>query len=383
MASLTELLSNPVVQGLLKIAFVLGFFVLALTPLLVILERRISAFMQGRVGPNRVDMPLVGRLGGLLPRGLGHPLADAIKLLFKEDIIPEKADKALFLAGPVLVLVPPALGMIVLPFGSNIHGSELQVANLNVGILWTMSVLSVAVYGIAFGGWASNNKFSLLGGLRASAQLISYELALGLSILTVLLLTAAHPDLPTGTVDPREIVLRQAKYGWNILGGGSWALAPFSLLAFLLFFVAALAENNRVPFDLPECEAELVGGYHTEYSSMKFSLFMMGEFVGMTLMCALMVTFFFGGWSLPAMFPGANAWLQSGGWISGLVSVGIFVSKIMAFLLLYIAIRWTLPRFKYNQLMDLGWKRMVPLALANLAAVTVVSVIFTTKGGTP
>lgn len=360
-----------------KIAFVLGVFVLGLTPLLVILERRISAFMQGRVGPNRVDTPLIGRLGGLLPRGLGQPLADAIKLLFKEDIIPERADKLLFLAGPVLVLVPPALGMIVVPFGSNIGGEALQVANLPIGILWTMSVLSVAVYGIAFGGWASNNKFSLLGGLRASAQLISYELALGLSILTVLLLTAAVE--PLGTVDPRAIVQRQIDHGWNILGGGNLWLAPFSLLTFLLFFVSALAENNRVPFDLPECEAELVGGYHTEYSSMKFSVFMMGEFVGMTLMSSLMVTFFFGGWSLPSFCGGANAWLQGGQWYQGAASVGIFLSKVMAFLLLYIALRWTLPRFKYNQLMDLGWKRMVPIALANLAAVTVVSVL--TGGG--
>ncbi|HEX7898302.1 MAG TPA: complex I subunit 1 family protein [Planctomycetota bacterium] len=383
MASLIDFLTHPIVFGVLKILFVLGFFVLGLTPLLVILERRISAFMQGRVGPNRVDTPFIGRLGGLLPRGLGHPLADAIKLLFKEDIIPDKADRALFMAGPVLVLVPPALGMIVIPFGSQIAGHELQVANLNVGILWTMSVLSVAVYGIAFGGWASNNKFSLLGGLRASAQLISYELALGLSILTVLLLTAAVE--PMGTVDPRAIVQRQMEHGWNILGGGNPWLAPFALLAFLLFFVSALAENNRVPFDLPECEAELVGGYHTEYSSMKFSLFMMGEFVGMTLMCSLMVTFFFGGWSLPplnfwgaldhGLLAGANAWLRSGTLIAGLASIGIFVSKVMVFLLLYIAIRWTLPRFKYNQLMDLGWKRMVPIALANLAAVTVISVL--------
>jgi NADH-quinone oxidoreductase subunit H len=365
--------------SLLSILFVLGFFVLGLTPLLVIIERRLSAFMQGRVGPNRVDTPLIGRLGGILPRGLGHPLADAIKLLFKEDIIPERADKLLFLAGPVLVLVPPALGMIVIPFGSNIGGAPLQVANLNIGILWTMSVLSVAVYGIAFGGWASNNKFSLLGGLRASAQLISYELALGLSILTVFLLTAANGKEALGTVNPLEIVQRQVEHGWNIFGGGNLLLMPFAMLAFLLFFISALAENNRVPFDLPECEAELVGGYHTEYSSMKFSVFMMGEYVGMTLMSSLMVTFFFGGWSLPAMFRGANAWLQNGSEIAGLTSIAIFVAKIMAFLVLYVAIRWTLPRFKYNQLMDLGWKRLVPIALANFAAVTVLSVL--TSGG--
>jgi NADH-quinone oxidoreductase subunit H len=375
MAILIDLLKNPVVAGVLKILFVLGFFVLALTPLLVIIERRLSAFMQGRVGPNRVDTPLIGRLGGLLPRGLGHPLADAIKLLFKEDIIPERADKFLFLAGPVLVLVPPALGMIVIPFGSRIGTEQLQVADLGIGILWTMSVLSVAVYGIAFGGWASNNKFSLLGGLRASAQLISYELALGLSILTVILLTAAVA--PEGTLNPQEIVRRQMGI-WNIFGGGNPLLAPFAMLTFLLFFISALAENNRVPFDLPECEAELVGGYHTEYSSMKFSVFMMGEYVGMTLMSSLMVTFFFGGWTLP-FGRGINEWLDNGVWWHGLLSVGIFIAKIMVLLVLYVAIRWTLPRFKYNQLMDLGWKRMVPIALANLAVVTVVSVL--TGGG--
>ena len=357
--------------SLAKIAFVLGFFVLALTPLLVILERRISAFMQGRVGPNRVDTPFIGRLGGLLPRGLGHPLADAIKLLFKEDIIPDNADRALFMAGPVLV--PPALGMIVIPFGSNIGGHALQVADLNVGILWTMSVLSVAVYGIAFGGWASNNKFSLLGGLRASAQLISYELALGLSILTVLLLTAAVE--PMGTVNPTEIVRRQVEHGWNIFGGGNFKLMPFALLAFVLFFVSALAENNRVPFDLPECEAELVGGYHTEYSSMKFSVFMMGEYVGMTLMSSLMTTFFLGGWAFPAWCTGINAWLDGGAWYQGAASVVVFVSKVLVFLVTYIFIRWTLPRFKYNQLMDLGWKRLVPIALANVAAVAVIGVL--------
>ncbi len=375
------MLSEAVLWSLGKILFTFVFFALMLTPLLVILERRFSAFMQGRIGPNRVDLPFLGRAGGLLPRGLGHPLADAIKLLFKEDILPAGADKFVYFCGPLLVLVPPALGMVVIPWGSRIGDVPLQAADLGIGILWTMSVLSVAVYGLALGGWASNSKYSLLGGLRASAQVISYELALGLSIITVLMFA--------GTVDPLRIVRQQADEGWYLLGGGNPWLAPFGLLSFVLFFVAALAENNRLPFDLPECEAELVGGYHTEYSSIKFSVFMMGEYVGMTLMSSLMTTFFLGGWSLPrldfwglldrGLLDGANAWLDGGAWYQGLASVAVFVGKVLAILVTYIFIRWTLPRFKYNQLMDLGWKRLVPLSLANVAAVAVVGVL--THGG--
>jgi NADH-quinone oxidoreductase subunit H len=375
---LTRLLEMPLVQGLIKIGFVIGFFVLALVPLMVIIERRLSAWMQGRLGPNRVDLPWLGRLGGILPSGLGHPLADAIKLLFKEEIIPEGADKFLFCAGPLLVLIPPALGMIVIPFGNQIGDAPLQVADLGVGILFTMSVLSVAVYGLAFGGWASNNKYSLLGGLRASAQLVSYELALGLSIIAAVMLTAATSPDGSGTINPRIMVDLQSRgiQYWNVFGGGDWRLAPFGILGFILFFVSALAENNRLPFDLPECEAELVGGYHTEYSSMKFSVFMMGEYVGMILMSSLMVTFFLGGWSFPGITDPKNH-----GLFAGLLSVAVFVAKIMAILVFYVVIRWTLPRFKYNQLMNLGWKRLVPLALANVLAIAAVGVLTSSGGG--
>jgi NADH-quinone oxidoreductase subunit H len=271
-----------------------------------------------------------------------------------------------------MVLVPPALGLIVIPFGSEINGIPLQVADLSVGVLFSMSVLSIAVYGLAFGGWSSNNKYSLLGGLRASAQLVSYELALGLSIIAALMISAGHPDETLGTLDPRVIVQRQVEHGWNILGGGNLALALSGLLGFILFFISALAENNRLPFDLPECEAELVGGYHTEYSSMKFALFMMGEYVGMTVMAALMTTFFLGGWSLPF---GLNKFLQGPEAWKGLLSVGVFIGKVVAILFVYVIIRWTLPRFKYNQLMNLGWKRLVPLALANVMAVAVIGVL--------
>jgi NADH-quinone oxidoreductase subunit H len=239
-----------------------------------------------------------------------------------------------------------------------------------VGVLFSMSVLSIAVYGLAFGGWASNNKFSLLGGLRASAQLVSYELALGLSIIAVLMISAGHPNETLGTLDPRAIVERQIKYGWNIFGGGNLALALSGIVGFILFFISALAENNRLPFDLPECEAELVGGYHTEYSSMKFALFMMGEYVGMTVMAALMTTFFLGGWHLPGITNPNSHTL-----VAGLLSVGVFTGKVVAILFVYVVIRWTLPRFKYNQLMNLGWKRLVPLALANVMAVAVIGVL--------
>jgi NADH-quinone oxidoreductase subunit H len=336
--------------ALLKILFVLGFFVLGLVPLLVLLERRISAWIQSRIGPNRVG-----------PAGVLQPLADLIKFLFKEDILPAGADRFLYVCGPLLVLVPPSLGLAVIPFGNRIGDEPLQVADLGVGILFTMSVLSVAVYGLAFGGWASNSKYSLLGGLRASAQLISYELALALSIVTAVMLSES--------IDPQVIVRRQVENGWNVFGGGNLWLLPSGILAFALFFVSALAENNRLPFDLPECEAELVGGYHTEYSAIKFALFMMGEYVGMVLMSALLVTFFLGGWHLPGVTdPRANSWA------AGALSVAVFVAKMMAILTLYILIRWTLPRFKYNQLMNLGWKVLVPVSLANVMLVAAIGV---------
>lgn len=346
----------------LKVAFVL-LFLLQLVPLLVWLERKISAYMQGRVGPNRTAIFFFGlKLGGFF-----QPLADAVKMLFKEDVTPAGVDKVLYTAGPLLVMIPPFLGFIVIPFGNRIGGEALQVAHLGVGILFTMSVLSVAVYGLAFGGWASNNKYSLMGGLRASAQLISYELALGLSIITVIMFSES--------IDPREIVNRQVERGWNLFGGGNWLLLPSGLLAGLLFFISALAENNRLPFDLSECEAELVGGYHTEYSSMKFALFFMGEYVGMILMSALMVTFFLGGWHLPWVTDPAGT-----GWGDGVLSVSVFAAKLMAILLLYIAIRWTLPRFRYDQLMNLGWKVLVPASLANLMFVASVGAL---SGGGP
>lgn len=350
----------------LKIGFAL-MFLLNLVPVLVWLERKLSAFMQGRIGPNRTA--LFGkswlRLGGFF-----QSLADVVKFLFKEDIIPQAADKFLYVCAPLLVMAPPMLGFLVIPFGNRIGGHHLQVADLPlVGVLLTMAVLSVAVYGLAFGGWASGNKYSLLGGLRASAQIISYETTLVLGIITVLMFAES--------VDPREIVRKQTEgiLSWNVFGGGSLLLLPSGLVAFVLFFIASLAENNRLPFDLAEAEAELVAGYHTEYSSMKFALFFMGEYVGMILMCSLMVTFFLGGWYFPWITDPNGAT-----WLDGILSVLVFSAKVMALLLLYIFIRWTLPRFKYNQLMDLGWKRLIPISLLNVMAVAAIGVA-TNRGG--
>jgi NADH-quinone oxidoreductase subunit H len=330
--------------------FVVISILMGVATVLTIMERWVSAWIQGRHGPNRVG-----------PRGVLQPIADIIKFIFKEDIVPTKADKYLFWAGPLLVFVPPALGFCVIPFGNQIGDEKLQVANIGIGILFLMSVLSVGVYGITLGGWASNNKYSLLGSLRASAQLISYELTLGLCILLVVMMTES--------VDPQAIVMHQVEHGWNVFGGGTlWAL-PSGILGFVLLFTCALAENNRLPFDLAECEAELVGGYHTEYSSMKFAMFFLGEYVGMILMTALLITLFLGGWHFPGLTDPADHSV-----LGGLISFAVFMTKLSAILFVYLWIRWTLPRFKYNQLMDLGWKAFLPISLVNIAVLAVIGV---------
>jgi NADH-quinone oxidoreductase subunit H len=339
-----------------KLLFVL-VMPLQVVPLLVWLERKLSAWIQGRVGPNRVG-----------PFGLLQPLADAIKFIFKEDIFPAAADRFIYLIAPMLVLMPPLLGLLVLPFsnhvmiGGTLH--EMVGARLPIGILWLMSVLSIGVYGIAFGGWASNSKYSLLGGLRSSAQMISYELTLGLTLISLIMIS--------GSVDPVEIVQKQARHGWNVVGGGAWYFLPSGLLALLMLYIAGLAENNRLPFDLPECESELVGGYHTEYSSMKFAMFFMGEYVAMITMSSLITTLLLGGWHFPGLTPvDATDWVWG-----GLVPLAVFGGKVMAILCVTMWVRWTLPRFKYTQLMNLGWKVLVPVALVNLAVVGVAGVIF-------
>ena len=314
--------------------------IMTLVPMLVLAERRISAAIQNRVGPNRVG-----------PMGLLQPLADVIKLLFKEEITPNRADKTLYFLGPFLAFAPAAIAFIAIPVGK-----DLQVADLSVGVLYVLAVTSLGVYGISFGGWASNSKYSLLGGIRSSAQIISYEIAMGLAIVSVLMIS--------GNVHLGSIVEWQAENGWIIF---------YQPLAFIIFLVAAFAENNRLPFDMAECESELVGGFHTEYTGMKFGMFFLGEYIAMIVMSALLVTLFLGGWD-PVFFE-----LPEGA-AGTAISVLCFTVKLLAVLFLYIWVRWTLPRFRYDQLMKLGWKAFVPLALLNIVLTGIVVSLLTGTG---
>ena len=306
--------------------------------IMIYAERRVSAFMQGRLGPNRVG-----------PKGLLQPIADGIKFLMKEDIIPAGVDKPVYLLAPAMLLIPALMTFAVIPFGASItlfgRNIPLQVADLNVGILYVLALTSIGVYGLVLAGWSSNSKYPLIGGLRSSAQLISYELAMGLAIVSIVILA--------GSLRLNDIVANQQGYifSWNV------CKQP---LAFLIFLIAVYAETNRLPFDLTECEQELVGGYHTEYSSMKFAMFFMAEYANMITGAALTVTLFFGGWDVP--FLNEN----SMGIIGVALSVLAFIIKTAFFLFLYIWVRWTFPRFRYDQLMTLGWKVLLPLALINI-----------------
>ena len=317
-------------------------FVFAATMLTVLMmiyaERRVSAFIQGRIGPNRVG-----------PQGLLQPIADGIKFLMKEDIIPSAVDKPIFILAPAILLIPALMTFAVIPFGSDItlFGRQipLQVADVNIGIIYVLALTSIGVYGIVLAGWSSNSKYSLLGGLRSTAQLISYELAMGLAVVSIILLS--------GSLRLNDIVADQQGYyfSWNIFK---------QPLAFIIFLVAVYAETNRLPFDLSEAEQELVGGYHTEYSSMKFSMFFLAEYANMITAAALTVTLFFGGWD----FPLVNE-TSLGIW-GVVLSVLSFILKMGFFLFLFIWVRWTFPRFRYDQLMRLGWKIMLPTALFNI-----------------
>jgi len=317
----------------------LVFAATMLTVLIMIYaERRVSAFMQGRLGPNRVG-----------PQGLLQPIADGIKFLMKEDIIPAGVDKPIFILAPAVLLIPALMTFAVIPFGSDItlFGRQipLQVADVNVGILYVLALTSIGVYGIVLAGWSSNSKYSLLGGLRSAAQLISYELAMGLAVVSIILLS--------GSLKLNDIVADQQGYlfSWNVFK---------QPVAFIIFLIAVYAETNRLPFDLSEAEQELVGGYHTEYSSIKFAMFFMAEYANMITAAALTVTLFFGGWDVPLINE-----TSLGIW-GTLLSVSSFILKMGFFLFLFIWVRWTFPRFRYDQLMKLGWKVMLPIALLNI-----------------
>jgi NADH-quinone oxidoreductase subunit H len=306
-------------------------------------ERKIAAVMQDRRGPNRAG-----------PFGILQPLADGVKLFFKEEIIPNTSNKFLFVLGPGLAMLTAMMTSAVIPWGSTLElfGREisLQIADINIGILYIFGVVSLGVYGIMIGGWASNNKFSLLAAIRGASQMISYELAMGLSLIALLMLT--------GSLKMSVIVQQQVDGWWNFL---------YQPLGFFIFFVCALAECNRTPFDLPEAENELNFGYHQEYSSMKLGFYLFAEYINMFISSAVMATLFFGGYDIPFL---NEANLAPN--LAAILGVLALLAKIAFFIFLFMWIRWTIPRFRYDQLMSLGWKKLIPLALANMLITAVV-----------
>lgn len=318
----------------------------------VLVERKVSAFIQDRVGPNRTTpafiggIPIIGRF--LVRLGIFQPIADGLKFILKEDFTPAHVRKAYFWLAPMIAMVPAFLTIAVIPFGSTMGGQNMVIADLNVGVLFTFGIVSLAVYGIVLAGYASNSKYPFYGGIRSSAQMISYEIAMGMSVIPIFLFC--------GTLNLSDIINYQANGAWLV-----WR-SPMTFLSFIIFLIAAFAETNRLPFDMPECETELVGGYHTEYSSMKFALFFLGEYAAMIAVSSLMVVLFFGGWTLPFLGlnePAGTIWM-------GIVHILIFITKMLFFMVVFIWVRWMIPRFRYDQLMDMGWKRFIPLALANI-----------------
>jgi NADH-quinone oxidoreductase subunit H len=306
-------------------------------------ERRISAFIQDRLGPNRVG-----------PFGLLQPIADVVKLVFKEAIVPRDANKPLHDLAPVISLSVALSTFAVIPFGNTItlfnEEIKLIIADVNIGVLFILAFSSISVYGIAIAGWSSNNKYSLMGSLRSSAQMISYELSLGLAVVGVILVT--------GSLRLDQVVLNQTNYLWGIIPAWNCFVQP---IGFITFVVAAFAETNRLPFDLPEAEPELVGGFHTEYSGLKFGLFFLAEYAHMIVASAIITTLYLGGWHLPYI-----DLIELSPMLMSIIGILTFATKVILVLLFMITIRWTIPRFRYDQLMALGWKVMFPMALLNI-----------------
>jgi NADH-quinone oxidoreductase subunit H len=304
-------------------------------------ERKLAAWIQDRVGPDRAG-----------PFGILQPIADGTKMFLKEDFIPKNADKWLFIIGPGIAMFTALITSAIIPWGTDLElfgrKIELQVTDFNIGILYLFAVLSISVYGIMIGGWASNNKYSLYGAIRASSQMISYELAMGICAITVILMS--------GSLSLSEIVEKQHGMNWNIF---------YQPVCFLVFFICSLAETNRAPFDLPECENELIGGYHTEYSSMKLGLYLFAEYIAMFISSAVISILFFGGYN----FPGMDAF--SGNTLA-ILSVLAFFTKTFITIFVFMWIRWTIPRFRFDQLMHLGWKVLIPIALINMLVTAIV-----------
>jgi NADH-quinone oxidoreductase subunit H len=332
-----------ILASIIKSALVI-FILLTSVAYTVWLERKVVGHMQNRWGPTRVG-----------PFGLLQPAADGVKFLFKEDLTPPHVNKPLFIAAPMIAVIFALTSISVIPFGNEVtlHGYTIpfQVTDVNTGLLLILGVTSIGVYGVALAGWSSNNKYSLLGGLRASAQMVSYEISLGLSLVGVLIMT--------GSFSLREIVNAQGGHFWGFIP--RWNVIP-QIIGFFCYIIAAYAETNRIPFDLPEAETELVAGYHTEYSAMKFAMFFMAEYANMITVACVATLLFFGGWHGPIFGP----WF-----VQALLPVFWFVAKVFVFLFIYIWVRGTLPRFRYDQLMAFGWKFLLPLAIANLIATAI------------
>ncbi|HWX21878.1 MAG TPA: NADH-quinone oxidoreductase subunit NuoH [Candidatus Binatia bacterium] len=303
-------------------------------------ERKVAAAIQDRHGPNRVGI-----------FGLLQPAADGIKAFLKEDFTPAHVRKAYFWLAPAIVMIPSLLTVAIIPFGSQLGKEKMVIADLNVGILYTFGIVSLGVYGIVLAGYAANSKYPFLGGIRSSAQMISYEIAMGMSVIPIFLIV--------GGLNLSQVIGYQARHGWLIL---------YAPLSFAIFLAAMFAETNRLPFDLPESEQELAGGYNVEYSSIKFALFFMGEYAAMTAACAMMVTLFLGGWTLP--IAGLDQPARTLG--VGVLQIFIFLAKMLVVEFMVIWVRWMWPRFRYDQLMNLGWRTFIPLALANIVGTAVV-----------
>lgn len=310
-------------------------------------ERKVAAFIQDRRGPNRAGI-----------FGILQPVADGVKMFMKEEIIPDISNKFLFILGPSLAMFTACITGAVIPWGKSLHiggyDFPLQVTDINIGMLYILAITSIGVYGIMVGGWASNNKYSLLGALRASSQMISYEIAMGLAIIALV--------MSTGTLSLQDIAAQQSGWHWNIF---------YQPLGFLIFIICAFAECNRTPFDLPESDSELIGGYHTEYSSMKLGFYLFAEYINMFISSAVISTLFFGGYNMPFIH---RLGLSSN--IEGILGMVFLFAKIAFFIFFFMWVRWTIPRFRFDQLMNLGWKVLIPLSIFNVAVTGGVILLF-------
>lgn len=359
-----------IISSIAKTLFLIFLVVLPMVSYTVYAERRVSALIQDRLGPNRTGFPttLLGFKKDLQLwlGGLGQPIADAVKFMLKEEFTPAHVNKVYYLMAPCLAMIPALATLAVIPFGNFLFGEKMVVADVNVGILYVFAVASIGVYGIVLAGWSSNSKYPFFGSIRSSSQMISYELPLGLSIVPVLMIL--------GNLNLSDAIMHQVNNGWLLLPftDGKLSLSEVLLwipvfISFVVFTISMFAETNRLPFDLPESETELVAGYHTEYAAMKFALFFLGEYAAMITGSSLIVVLFLGGWHLPLLpINTIESSTQFGGILLGLIHITVFFAKVALLLFLFIWVRWTLPRFRYDQLMKLGWLYLFEIALVNI-----------------